>query len=377
MYRAVSMMLAASIILTCMSFVGAGGEGRDEREIWVQPPDDTKVSLISGNLTVAVTRDWPRVIFWHTVDPFSPTFDVGFPKMYLFDDANGDGYFSRPEASFTVYLDSNHVVWSLSPVVLDYDPGLGDYVEFSMSATVHAYNSSVDEVPVVEDWANVTFVFCIAQNDRSIATPVGDYCVCGGTEFLLKMSVEILNHTQFDSVAVEKTLQGGGTTNMFHVRDDGPDGGIDVKLSARVDDTLQGEDFMRPLNSTIFARQQVDFAKEDDTVQAFYTWEYLSQVEGNGSTLHEVAKSSCYTTGTGLILHSTVPLSGDAESFLQVFSVGILEEGFTGRIRDWIKENALAFTITVLAVTSVGILSLHVLLRRRRLGREPPGDAVQ
>jgi hypothetical protein len=363
------MLVAITILLSCIPVLVTAEDGDDDQKLFISV-DDTKVNLISGNLTIAVTRSWPRVIFWHTVDPFSPTFDVGFPRLLLFNDTDTDGYYDRSEAIWTAYLDSNHAKWNLSSVLLDYSDDLGEYAEFSLSAIVNVYNLSVDEVPVVENWGRVTFWFCIYEKSQMVYNPVGDYLIRGGLDFLMNMTFEIFNRTHLQAIAIEKSLQGGGTTNMFHIREDGPDGPVSTKLSARVDETLIPENFTRPLNATSYARQQIDFAKEDDTVQAFYSWDFLEAVSDNGSSTFSAVKSSCCTNGAGLTLYSTIGLVNGTGSCVHFSAVGILEEGFVGKITDWIKEYAIGFGIALLAVIAVAIVALHITLRTRRRAKE-------
>ncbi len=360
------LLLALALLPSCVPALAEGEDG-DDYAIFVSV-DETKVSIVSGNLTVAVTRDWPRVLFWHSVDPFSPTFEIGFPKLYLFNDTDGDGRFCRSEAVYTVYLDSNRVEWNLSSVSSDYTYELGESVSFSMTATASAFNDTLDAPPAVESWANVTFWFRVAENPTTVTNPAGSYGLSGKTDMLVEMSIEVTNRTEFDAVALERFLQGGGTTEMFEILEDGRGGSVSAVLSSRVDESVGDENFTRPLNMTDSAVQSIDFAKDDRTVQAFYSWG-SEAVDASGASPGVHLNSSCFTTGGGLILHSVVPLSNGTASISHDSSVGIVEEGFVGAMTDWIREHSLALGSSVGVAAVVVVVALHLVLRRRRLGR--------
>jgi hypothetical protein len=289
--------------------------------------------------------------------------------MYLFNDTDGDGRFCRSEAVYTVYLDSNRVEWNLSAVSPGSDDVIGEFVVFSMSTQADAYNSTVDAPPVVESWANVTFWFRVAENPSTCGNPAGSYALQGKTDMLVNMTVEVTNRTEFDAIAVERFLQGGGTTDMFEILEDGPGGAVSAVLSGRVDEGVGDEGFTRPLNGTEAAVQSIEFAKDDGTVQALCSWgSEAFDMSGAASRIH--VDSSCFTTGVGLILHSVVPLSNGTAAFSHDSCIGIVEEGFVGAMTDWIRENGLALAVTAVVVASAGVVALHIALRSRRLIRE-------
>ncbi|MEW5748403.1 MAG: hypothetical protein AB1793_06435 [Candidatus Thermoplasmatota archaeon] len=366
-----ALLIALAFLSMCASGLAAGEDGDDYAIFY--SVDDTKVSIVSGNLTVAVTRDWPRVLFWHSDDPFSPTFEVGFPKLYLFNDTDRDGRFCRSEAVYTVYLDSNRVEWNLSSVSFGYEGELGESISFSMTARANAFNDTLDAPPAVESWANVTFWFRVAENTTTVANPAGSYGLSGKTEMLVDMSIEVTNRTEFDAVALERFLQGGGTTDMFEILEDGRDGAVSAVLSGRVDESAGDGDFTRPLNMTDSAVQSIEFAKDDGTVQAFYSWG-SEAVDASGSTPGVHLNSSCFTTGAGLILHSVVPLSNGTASISHDSSVGLVEEGFVGAMTDWIREHGLVLGSAAAVAAVAGVVALHLVLRRRRFGGEGPEE---
>lgn len=363
--RALSLACLTSAILACFAPSASCDDAQEEYTLFVSA-DDTKVSLISGNLSIAVTRAWPRVVFWHTMDPFSPTFDIGFSRVYLFNDTDGDGRFSPAETTYTVYLDSGRVVWNLSSVQSDFSPAMGEFAMFHMSTRADAFNASSESIPAVGSWADIRFSFCISEKDTLLETPAGAYSVCGKTELSISMTVEVLNGTGCDAVAVERFLQGGGTTSMFLVLEDGPDEGVSATLSSRVDETLSEDGIPRPLNATDSPVQCVDFSKEDGTVQAFFNWgSRASSVVDGGSNVTQV-NSSCYTNGAGLMLHSVVDMVNGSAEFSHVSVLGLMESGFVGRMVDWVKEHTSVFVVLAVLVGTVSVVSLHLVLRRRR-----------
>ena len=352
--------------------MSSGYDEQDEYAMFVSV-DETKVSVISGNLTLAVPRDsWPRLVFWHTVDPFSPTFDIGFPEIHLFNDTDLDGRFDQSEGVFTAYLDSNHAEWNLSPVESGFTSDLGEFVMFSMSAMVDAYNETLDAPPAVDSWANVTFWFRLAENEVEYENPAGAHTVSGKTEVFVNMTMEVINGTGFGCIAIERSLQGGGTANMFHVLEDGPGSEATAVLSARVDQSIEGENVTMPLNQTDSSTQCIDIAHEDGTVQAFLHWGSAAlDLSGEGRAME--LNSSCFTTGTGLMLHSVLPLSNGTMSFSLDSSAGIEESGFVGGVTDWVKEVGVALAIAVAAAAVAVVVALHVFLRRRRQKRGSAG----
>ena len=372
--RFLGLVCAFAFVCSCLSPIVAG-EDDDGYAMFVSV-DETKVSIISGNLTVAVTRDWPRLVFWHSVDPFSPTFEVGFPKMYLFNDTDGDGRFCRAEAVYTVFLDSNHVEWNLSSVQSGFDDDLGEFVMFSMRTRADAYDSTLDAPPTVESWADVTFWFCVAERATTYENPAGSHSLSGRTDAFVNLTVEVTNRTELQALAVERFLQGGGSTDEFHILEDGPEGGVSAVLSGRVDESVGDENFTRPLNCTDSPTQCVEFAKDDGTVQASYRWG-SEAADRSGQIPGIQMNSTCFTTGVGLMLHSALPLENGTVSFSHDSSIGILEEGFVGAMTDWLKENALAVAVVAAAAAAVAVVALHIALRRRRLGGRSQGDGAR
>jgi len=129
---AVRVVVAAAVSLCFVVLsVAAPMSGADDDYSLYISVDDTKVGIVSGNLTAAVTRDWPRIVYWHSEDPFTPTFEVSFPRMFMFNDTDADGVFARSEMLGVSFLDSNHVLWNFSAV----DQGLAHPWERSPGST--------------------------------------------------------------------------------------------------------------------------------------------------------------------------------------------------------------------------------------------------
>ncbi len=329
--------------------------------------DETKVSMISGNFSVAVTRDWPRIIFWHTIDPFSPTFEASFPRMHVFNDSDDDGIFCRSEAVGTVFFDSNHATWNLSSIISDYTPDMGEYAMFSMSAETSVYNVSGVGPAIIENWANVTFWFCLAEKSVTYEAPLGSFVVSGKTEMRVNMTIRINNSTFADYIALERFLQGGGTTNSFLVTEgDFRSDPVLTLLSGWDDETLLGEDYTRPLRQTDDAIQGIMYIKADKTAQAHFLWGTAALMNNKSSSFDYVLGSSCYTTGAGLMLHSAIPISNDTCSIGDQTIIGIDESGFVGGVSDWIMEYLPVFVGLIIA-TTISVLAFYLIRKKQKI----------
>jgi hypothetical protein len=337
--------------------------------------DETKVSIESANFTVVVTKEWPRVIFWHTTDILSPTFEVGFPRMYLFNDSDGNGVFSRSETNLTVFMDANRAPWTFSSVEVGHRDDMGEYLHFSMYSTVSAYAPSGEGPPEIEDFANVTFYFMLAENTMVRENSLGSYSVEGKTDLWTGMSIQIRNLTDLSCLATEAFLQGGASTMLFNISGAGGSSDDDaLVLSARVDERLNGEDFTHPLDATEDPQLMIKYAKDDGTARAFYARSSDASYELNDSSSNLTSRSSCYTTGTGLVLHSVLALDDGTVSIFQDGCLGLHEESFTGRIRDLVRENLPFFLGAVAGVTIVIAALSYLIVRRRRPKEETPQD---
>jgi len=128
--------VAVAVLLAALIAAGSVcAQDEDEVPFLSHSVDDYKTAFVSGNLTAAVTHDWPRVAFYHTNDRFSPTFEIGMPVIYLFNDTNEDGIFARSEATYVAYLDSlRNVTWDISLVLMGVDPVTGQFALLNRSA---------------------------------------------------------------------------------------------------------------------------------------------------------------------------------------------------------------------------------------------------
>jgi len=367
---------AVAVILVMSPLASHATADSEEYTLFVKP-DSTKVSIESGNLTMAVMWGWPRVCFWHTTDLLSPTFEVGFPRMYLFNDTDGNGMFSRSEANLTVFMDRYYADWVLSPVELSYNAELGEFARFSMYSNVSAYDPSGDGPPRIEDLANVTFSFAIAENPVVHESSPGTYVVDGKTNLWVGISVQLLNHTNLSCLATETFLQGGASTMLFNISGQaGLTGNEPLILSARTDETVLGGNFTRPLNETGASHLSIGYAKEDGEVRAFYARSSEATYGLDNTTANSTIPSSCYTTGSGLVLHSVMQVDEAPDSISVDSYLGIYDENFTARIRDLVKENLPVFAGIVGLLVIIAAVASFVVLRRRRQRRQnaPPGE---
>lgn len=329
--------------------------------------DNFKVVFISGNLTVAVTHNWPRMVFEHSTDPFSPTFEVGLPRIFMYNDSNEDGYFSISEASYVSYLDSNHVLWNVTPVEFRNDSVAGECAQFRMNATLALYEGLQNETIAVHDWANITFWFKISHRGYYEANSLGSYLIQGRTDLMFNYTLDILKSVNTTGVVVEHLLQGGGSTYLFLVRQMGRYHSIsDEFVSGRVDEAAYGTNFTNELHSTDLPDQQISFAKEDRTVQAYYRWDTLPVMNISGNITDPSVAYSYFTTGTGLMLHSSFLVGNGTGNIYQMGLVGIDETVFVGKISNWLKANLLDVVVFTGVMAALIVVSAFVMIRQRR-----------
>ena len=335
--------------------------------------DDKKVTLLSGNFSVRVTTDWPRVIFWHELDPFSPSFEISYPRIYVHNDSDCDGMYDSGEAGLTVFLDSNHVEWNLTDIVQGFSKGCGEYASFGMRASLNAYFVGENETLVWSDWANMTFWFFIAQLPVEYENTRGAYVVEGGTQLRMNFTLSISEDVDADCLVLEQFLQGGASTNTFHLYQSNVDGGTDVcEVLATVDERLTGENYSHEFNVTSSPMQKVQFAKEDGVVQAFYLWSSDAVTATGVESAARVVNSSYFTTGNGMMLHSLLPIGNATSGVSHEYSTGIYESGFVGGVRDWLKEESVIVSVLILAAIAV---SVALLLMRRRMKKSEGDDS--
>ena len=371
-------ILAASLGLAMLvtSTMVSSGVDSEEYELYVSV-DDAKINLFSGNFSVAITWDWPRVIFRHEVDPFSPTFEVSFPRMYLFNDTDGDGIFDPPEAEFTVFLDSNHVNWNISTPEQGYSSLYGQYVVVGMNASVHAYAVGDNETLVVSDWALLSFWFFLAEEPVVCECPGGTYVIDGKTQMGMNFTLRLNDYIDVDGVVLEQMLQGGGSTNMFQLVEGSPTGGTTTtEVSALVDEREVEADYSHEFRETSDLMQKTRFAKEDGVVQAFYFWETEATMGGSVPNATSLVNSSYFTTGAGMMLHSIFPVDNHTTMVSHGSTTGIYESGFIGSVTDWIQEYIIVFVIAcgVIVVVSLTLVARRMRRKTVRLDDDNPGE---
>jgi len=364
-----STLIRAAALLACFALAVTAvptGSLADEEHFLSFSEDSFKVVFVSGNLTAAVTHDWPRVVLWHTNDPFTPTFELGFPKIHLFNDTDGNGVFSRSEAVLTSYLDSNHVAWDYTKVEFVNESAGNECARFRMNATLALYGGEDNETVVVSDWANVTFWFSIAEHNITFANSVGSYVVRGMLDLRINFTIDFARPADAEAFAVEQLLQGGGSTYMFTLKERGSHSHlVNSLISSRVDETRNGDDFTHIFQQAPFAAQEVAYSKEDGTEQALFYWDSEPRCNRSGAWTPMPSNSSYYTTGTGMILHTAYQLPESGASVFQSLHIGINEPGFIQELRDWFVDNIWLIVGTV-AIISGAVLSAVLVSRRAR-----------
>lgn len=333
--------------------------------------DNYKVSFISGNLSAAVTYAWPRVIFQHLTDPLSPSFEVGMPTMYLFNDTNNDSLFSRSEAMYTAHLGSFYdVVWNVSGIEFHNETVAGEVAQYRMSAPIALFRNSTDVEASIEDWANITFWFRITENPTICTNSYGDYTVRGKADLRFSFVLQVNKPINCTGLVLEHLLKGGGSSNMFLIREASSRPGAHLTpVYSREDETVNGLDFTHKLSQTNLPYQEINFAKDDNTIQAFYR--YCSEPNADVSNISKAIgmNSSYYTTGTGMILHVAYEFSNDTTFMSHQGCIGLDDNGFTVRISDWFKENMTSILAVVGGI--IAIVAIAVTLARCR--RKKPG----
>lgn len=364
------MVASAAAIGACILIAGlslsAQGDS-DDYQLYVTV-DDTDVGIISGNLTAAITREWPWVVFHHTLDPWGPTFGVSYMSLYLFNDTNGDSVFARSEATAVVNLDSEYSEWVLSPVEHDYDPVMGEFAQFAMTSTISAERPGVDGPVQIDDWANLTFSFRITELPMTYINSIGEYVVRGKTEILANLTLTINKNTSDQGVVLEQRIEGGAKTNLFLLKEmTGRNEIVYTEVNGRVDESLLGLNLTHSFRQTDEAMQRIQLCKEDRTVQAFYYWGSEAVVQEEHKVSNSPVVSSYYTMGTGMVLHSILPITNSTLSISLDARMGIDEAGFSS-MRDWLSENIPLVVGLSACVAAVVVLSVLYARRKKKPG---------
>lgn len=339
--------------------------------------DKYKVAFVSGNFTAAVTRDIPRVVFGHTHPVLSPEFGVSCPRLYLFNDTNGDGVFSKSEATYTSYLDSHHVKWNMSSVEFGNDPGGNEYARVWMSteASLYAGTEDVSDSPLISDWAVITFNYRISGLSANYSNAIGTYAVSGRTEMTMDFSITLLKPVASEGVVFEMYVNGGGSTNMISLRESS-DGGIArlVNVSSSVDESTLGTNFTHRFMSTDRPLQDIYVAKEDGIVQAFYHFG-SAPTNGSGARAGIVRmNSSYYTDGAGLVLDQAFFLTNTTDVVMQESSLGIDEIGFNVSVKDWFQDHLPMLMVVGGTIAAAILIPSFIILHRRYRNSRPGTD---
>jgi hypothetical protein len=367
-----------AVTLFCVGFlvaeIGAAYASDVEEPFLDFSVDNYKVNFISGNLTASVTYEWPRIIFSHSTDPFSPTFELSLPKLFLFNDTNSNGLFEKEEALYVGFLDELHLTWN-RPQVEFLNVSDGSQVSWiKMNSTVSLFKSVESALPEVPDWANMTLHYTIFENGTAISNSLGTYSIEARIEMAFNFTLDILKHMESSGIVLEQGLQGGGSTYLFTLAQSDCDGSLMyTTVTSRIDEeSMFGTNYTHRFRATDSPRQEIYFVKENGTRQAYYKWdsEPLQLVDGNLSAA--VANTSYYTTGTGLALHTVYFTSNGSQQIHQEASIGIIESGFRGRIRDWMMDN-MGY---VLIVSGASVLAASVVIFFRIIRKKPgePGE---
>lgn len=358
----------------------SGTLGRDDASFLTYTVDDYKTAFVSSNLTAMVTHDWPRVAFYHTKDRFSPTFEIGMPTIYLFNDSNDDGLFVRSEITHLAYLDSHHnVTWNISDVLLGVEPPSERYAVLYRWADVALYDNREAVVPVVDRWARARFSFKITENSTSYVNDLGIYVVQGRIEMRIDFALEIFLAVDCSGVVIEQSLKGGMSTNTFMLTEDlGLGYLVETQALSRIDETVNGMSFAHKFNLTDLPTQRIDIAKEDGTVQAHYRFSSVPIMDDGADRTKPRMNCSHYTTGSGMMLHTAYMVRDANGTLIHDMSLGLDEDGFYTGVRDWFTENLAAIMVVAgSVVAAISILALVVIHRRgaRAALRTQPGLA--
>jgi hypothetical protein len=380
MRRRYDRVVVAVLLAALMPVGSVCAEGEDEIPFLSHSVDDYKTSFVSGNLTAAVTHDWPRVAFYHTNDRFSPTFEIGMPIIYLFNDTNRDGIFARSEATYLAYLDSlRNAPWNISLVLMGADPEAGQFALLNRSADIALYDIREPMEPVMERWAKAHFSFRITENPVTHHNLLGDYRVEGMIDMHVRMTLEILHKVNSTGLVLEQSLKGGLTTNTFVLTEDlGLDQLASTKALSRVDETVNGDDFTHRFNLTDLPVQCIDIAKEDGTVQAHYRTSSVPMMSDGANITAPPMNCSYYTFGSGMILHTAFMVPDANGTITNDMCLGIDESGFYEHVGDWLAKNLAAVLMATAIVAAVSLITLMVIRRKKRdRDREGPAEPVQ
>ena len=375
--RAVVAVLSIAMV-TSVAMAAAVGEP----EHFLDYSEDTyKSKFISGKFTASVTKVWPRVDFQHSDNLLAPMFEVGMERLFLFNDTNRDGVFSSSEALYTSLLDESHAEWKVSTVEFTSSDTAGECAHMSMSSLISLYKGLVettDKEPDVAEWANLSFAFTISERTTEYTNSLGQYSVAGRTGLRILMGLEVMTHVDASGVALELDLMAGGSAYLFLLREQASkgEGTVLTSVSSRVDETDKGPDFTHRFQQTRLPTQEIEFSKDDGTVQAYYHFSSEPTTNESGMRRAVLLNSSYFTTGTGLVLHQAYSLGNATDNLAHDMSLGLDMEGFIG-ILDWAMENLPILAIITGGIVAITVVSVYQWRRKRRRAHENGESMLQ
>jgi len=338
--------------------------------------DDFKVVFMSGNFTTYILFDWPSVAFEHSGDWFSSTFQVSLPVIYLFNDTDGNGIFTRSEAIYYGYLDTMHLVaWNVTDVVFLESDGGSEQALVGLWTVFGLFDGPEAIEPVIEDWGRLTVWYSISESPVTYSNSMGNYVVDGKLDLRLNLSLEILKPLNCSGVALEQDLKGGWGDDVFLLTEEDEHGDVNsTEVLVNVDETEYGDAFAHRFRQTQLPTQRIDFVKEDWTAQAHYKLSSVPMANHSGESAEVSMNCSYYTTGSEMVLHTAYFLPNDTSVMTHDLSLGIDEAGFYTGVRDWFSENLAVILIATGTVAT--IISVVVLLLMYRKMRKSGGSWI-
>jgi len=339
--------------------------------------DNYKIAFASGNFTAAVTKDMPRVVFGHRNPVLSPEFGVSSQRLYLFNDTNRDGVFSRSEAIYTSYLDSHHVTWHVSNVEFGNDSLRNEYVQVSMLTEASLYSGieNVSDSPTISGWAVVTYSYRIYERATNQSNVLGTYVVSGKTEMTMSFTISLLKHVAADGIVLEMYVHGGGSTSSLLLRQSSSTGAAQLtNVSSSPDESVIGTNFTHRFLQTDRPFQDVYIVKEDGIVQAFYHFS-SAPLSGSGTTSSAVRmNASYYTDDVGLFLDQAFFLANGTDSLSQQSSLGIDERGFNLGVTDWFQDHLPVLMVVCGTIAAAILLTAFIVMFRRHRKSQSGGS---
>ncbi len=367
----------AAVAMCIAALVSAGvlWPQRASGDHFLQESEDPyKVQFISGNLTAAVTKNWPRVDFQHTDNLLSPMFEISIPRLFLFNDTNGDGVFSLSEAQYSGLLEDSYVTWNVSTIEFGRSAEAGEYATTSMSGWVSLYNGLVDQTlgqPAVKNWGLLRFSFIITENPVTYSNSFGQYAVNAKTDLRIVMELTVSHQIGANFLAIEQQLLAGGSVYRFLIREQSSksEGTVLTPVSSRNDERSLGLNYTHRILQTRLPTQDIDFVNDKGLVQAYYRYSSEPTTNDSGSPRPASLNSSYHTTGTSMMVYPSYHLGNRTDNITHDMSIGLDMQGFV-RVRDWAMRNLPILGAVVGGIAVMAVLSVHVWRRKKRMAAE-------